>query len=77
MLAQNNHINYIEFKADNLEAIKSFYGTCFNWKFTDYGSDCVTFSNSGMEGGFNESSDKIENGVLIVLYHEGLKLIKK
>lgn len=29
-----------------------------------------------MEGGFNKSSDKIENGVLIVLYHENLKLIK-
>ena len=48
---KNNHINYIEFKAKDLNAIKLFYSNVFNWSFTDYGPDYVAFSDSGLEGG--------------------------
>ena len=73
---KNNQINYIELKAENLEAIKTFYSKCFNWIFTDYGPHYVAFSESGLEGGFEKSNSKIVNGVLIVLYHENLDLVK-
>jgi len=72
----NNHINYIEFKATDLEKTKEFYSATFGWTFTDYGHNYVAFSNSGMEGGFEKTHEKIVNGVLVVLYHTDLELIK-
>lgn len=50
----SNTINYVEFKAHNLEAIKAFYGKAFGWKFTDYGKNYIAFSTeeSGLDGGF-------------------------
>lgn len=76
MEARNNTINYIEFKATDLEQIKTFYSSVFDWKFTDYGPDYTTFSNSGLEGGFEKTDKTITNGALVVLYHEHLELIK-
>ena len=73
---KNNNINYVEFKAKNLEKTKAFYSTCFNWVFTDYGSTYIAFAESGLEGGFEKTDDPIVNGVLVVLYHENLDAIK-
>jgi predicted enzyme related to lactoylglutathione lyase len=73
---ENNQINYIEFKASNLEEIKTFYSKCFHWSFTDYGPNYIAFSESGLEGGFEKSDAEIVNGVLVILYHEDLNLIK-
>ena len=70
-------INYIEFKASNLEAIKDFYASCFGWKFTDYGPAYIAFSESGLEGGFELTQDAIVNGALVVLYHTNLEIIQK
>lgn len=69
-------INYIELKAHDLESIKSFYSKVFNWKFTDYGPNYVAFAESGLEGGFEKTSDEIVNGALVVLYHHDLEEIK-
>ena len=76
MSADNNHINYIEFRAKNLKAIKQFYSSAFDWKFTDYGTTYAAFSNSGLAGGFEMTEEKVVNGALVVLYHEDLELIK-
>ena len=76
MKAKNNRINYIEFKAKDLESIKAFYNQCFGWKFKDYGPDYVSFSKSGLRGGFEKSNDEITNGTLVVLYHKNLDKIK-
>ncbi len=73
---KNNHINYVEFKANDLEKSKEFYSDCFNWTFTDYGPDYAAFSDSGIEGGFERTTDEIVNGVLVILYHEDLNIIK-
>ncbi len=73
---KSNHINYIEFKAKDLEKIKEFYSESFNWTFTDYGPDYVAFSDSGVQGGFERTENEIVNGVLVILYHEDLKSIK-
>ncbi|MCT4586232.1 MAG: hypothetical protein N4A71_00265 [Carboxylicivirga sp.] len=72
---KNNHINYVEFKAKDLEKIKDFYSKSFNWTFTDYGPDYTAFSESGLEGGFEQSDTEISNGALVVLYHDNLELI--
>lgn len=76
MSTTNNHISYIEFKGKDLEKIKKFYSTCFNWTFTDYGSDYIAFSSSGIKGGFEKTEGIITNGVLVVLYHDNLDSIK-
>jgi hypothetical protein len=76
MSTQNNHINYIEFKAKDLERVKLFYHKAFNWKFTDYGPTYISFENSGIAGGFEKTDDKIINSVLVILYHSNLFEIK-
>ncbi len=76
MKAKSNRINYIEFKANDLEKTKIFYNQCFGWKFKDYGPDYVSFSKSGLKGGFEKSDNEITNGTLVVLYHKNLDKIK-
>lgn len=70
----NNHINYIEFKAQgDLDAIKAFYSRAFHWKFTDYGPIYTAFASSGLEGGFELTEEPIVNGgTLVILYHDNL-----
>ncbi|RIV72336.1 VOC family protein [Flagellimonas aequoris] len=74
---ENNRINYIEFKANDLAKIKEFYGQAFGWTFTDYGPDYIAFSDSGLDGGFEYTNEKISNGALVVLYHESLEGIQE
>lgn len=76
MDTKNNHINYIEFKAKDIEEIKEFYTKCFQWTFTDYGPTYAAFSNSGLEGGFEKTEDEIVNGALVVLYNNNLDTVK-
>ena len=73
---KNNCINYIEFKANNLEKIKEFYSQAFDWEFKDYGETYVAFSKSGLRGGFEKTDEEITNSVLVVLYHTDLYAIK-
>ena len=77
MAAKDNHINYVEFKSNDLEKIKKFYGECFGWSFTDYGPAYVSFSESGVAGGFEKTDEPVENGALVVLYHSDLETIKE
>ena len=73
----NNHINYIEFAARDLNEIKTFYTEVFGWEFTDYEPTYVAFSNSGLEGGFEQSDQPVKNGALVILYHNDLKKAKQ
>jgi len=75
-MTKNNHISYVEFKAKDLEIIKEFYSNSFNWAFTDYGSTYTAFSESGLQGGFEKTENKILNGALVVVYHKNLTLVK-
>lgn len=67
---QNSHIDYVEFKAHDLQKIKAFYSRIFGWDFTDYGPTYTAFSNSGLQGGFELTEAQISQGALVVLYHE-------
>lgn len=73
---ENKTIDYVEFKAKNLEDIKNFYSTVFSWEFTDYGPTYTAFSNSGLLGGFELTTNEIVNGALIVLYNDDLETIQ-
>lgn len=72
----DNHINYVELKANDIEEIKQFYHQAFGWSFTDYGPTYVAFSDSGLDGGFEKTDGKIVNGALVILYHQNLDKIK-
>lgn len=76
MEATNNHINYVEFKAKDLVAVKQFYQQAFGWAFTDYGPTYTAFSESGLAGGFEYAEEAVVNGALVVLYHSDLEAIK-
>lgn len=76
MSTKDNHINYIEFSASDLEKTKAFYAEAFNWSFTAYGPEYASFSGAGIDGGFGVTKSTIANGVLIVLYHADLNLAK-
>lgn len=77
MKPTNNHINYIEFKAIDLEVTKVFYSKVFGWSFTDYGPTYTSFSESGVAGGFEKTETEIVNGALVVIYNENLEDIKQ
>lgn len=76
-MTPNNCINYIEFRAKDLSEIKRFYTACFNWKFTDYGPNYTSFSNSGIAGGFEQSDVEVKNGALIVIHHNELETVRE
>ena len=67
-------IDYIELKANDLNAVKSFYSQAFEWTFQDYEPDYTAFSNSGLQGGFQRTEEQIVNGALVVLYSNKLEL---
>ena len=73
---KNTHIDYIEFKAKDLEATKIFFSSLFGWRFTDYGPTYCSFEDSGMAGGFELTGAAITQGVLVVLYHADLEAIQ-
>jgi|SRR5690606_21004933 len=77
MAKENTLINYVEFKAGDLEATKTFYSGAFGWTFTDYGPSYIAFSHSGLEGGFEKSQEKVVRGALVVLYHRDLLKIRE
>lgn len=68
-----NRINYIEFQARNLDAIKAFYAATFGWKFTDYGPEYIAFNDGSLEGGFAKGDTKSAGSPLVILYSENLE----
>ena len=72
----DKQINYVEFYAPDLEVVKKFYSEVFGWTFTDYGSNYVAFTDSGLDGGFEKIDTEVINGALVVLYHRDLEGIK-
>jgi predicted enzyme related to lactoylglutathione lyase len=73
----DNHIQYIELYATNLDEVKAFYSSVFGWTFTDYGEGYTAFSNSGVEGGFEKVQAARQGGALVVLYHSKLEHAKE
>jgi predicted enzyme related to lactoylglutathione lyase len=74
---KDNHIQYIEFQATDLEEMKQFYSSVFGWTFTDYGDDYTAFENSGVSGGFAKTERVTQGGPLVVLYHQRLELARE
>ena len=72
---EHEKINYIEFPASDIPAVKAFFGAAFGWQFEDYGPDYVAFSNQGINGGFFKSeqiSTTANGSALVVFYSKDL-----
>lgn len=73
---KNEKINYVEFPAKDIEAVKTFFSQAFGWSFVDYGPEYTAFANEGLDGGFFKSdlSTSTDNGsALIVFYSNNLE----
>ena len=72
---EHEKINYIEFPAKDLEAVKLFFSSVFDWAFVDYGPDYTAFSNAGIDGGFYRSvlsASTPKGSALVVFYSKDL-----
>ncbi len=73
------NINYIEFPANDFDAIQAFYENAFGWHFTDHGPEYRAFSDDKLEGGFYKSPkhSSTKNGAaLVILYAKNLKAVR-
>jgi len=70
---EHHALNYIEFPAGDLAAIKKFYSTAFGWEFIDYGPEYTAFSDGVLEGGFTKGAVAGESGPLVILYSGNLE----
>ncbi|MEM7355890.1 MAG: VOC family protein [Acidobacteriota bacterium] len=69
-------IDYLEFPADDFDAVQAFYEKAFQWRFTDYGPEYRAFNDGKLDGGFHKSplpSTQATGGVLVVLYARDLE----
>ena len=71
---QNLRIDYIEFAAVDLPALKQFYQQVFGWRFTDYGPHYSSFTDGRMTGGFTTDS-AAGSGPLVVIYATDLEAV--
>lgn len=75
-MPHHEKIDYVEFPANDLAAVKAFYGSVFGWEFQDYGADYTAFSRQGLDGGFYAAdlhSSAADGGALIVFYSDDLQ----
>jgi hypothetical protein len=76
MKNEHEKINYVEYPASDLQAVKDFFGAAFGWSFTDYGPDYTAFLNEGLDGGFFKSdlhASTAAGSALVVLYSRDLE----
>ena len=76
LIGPDGRIDYIEFRAANLEETKAFYGGVFSWKFTDYGPEYTSFEDGRLAGGFQHGSATPGVGTLAVIYAVDLEAMQ-
>lgn len=77
-MPQSDHdrrVDYIEFAATDLDAIKAFYASVFGWQFTDYGPTYTSFSDGRLTGGFDRDATFSRGGPLVVIYATDLEAV--
>jgi uncharacterized protein len=71
-MTRDRKIDYVEFHAEDLERIKTFYRAVFGWDFTDYGPDYTSFADGRIAGGFARGAATPGAGPLIVIFVDDL-----
>ena len=75
-MREDGKIDYVEFPASQIGAVKSFYAAAFGWTFTDYGPDYAAFDGAATDGGFNGHSDDAHPEPLVILYAHDLEAMQ-
>ena len=70
-------IDYIEFRANDLPAVKKFYTQVFGWEFEDYGPEYTSFKDGRSAGGFALGAVAPGAGPLVVIYVDDLPSTEK
>ncbi len=73
----NNHIDYVEFAAEDLTAFKSFYSAVFGWSFQDWGEGYISFEGAGLDGGVRGGETPTPGSTLVILYADDLEATEK
>lgn len=77
MSRTNNHVDYVEFAAQDLAVFKAFYGQAFGWTFEDWGPDYASFSGAGVDGGVRGGETPVAGSTLVILYADDLEASEK
>lgn len=77
MADKNNHVDYVEFAAEDLSAFKAFYSDAFGWTFQDWGPDYASFSGAGLDGGVRGGETPQSGSTLVILYADDLEAAEK
>ena len=75
----DQQIDYIEFPAADIEAVKAFYSAVFGWSFTDYGPDYTAFNDGRLDGGFFKADSRAaqaDGAALVVFYAADLEALQ-
>ncbi|HEY5290435.1 MAG TPA: VOC family protein [Caulobacteraceae bacterium] len=73
-MREDGKIDYVEFPASDLAAVKRFYADAFGWAFTDYGPGYAAFDRAGTDGGFNGEDGP--PAPLVILYAHDLEAMQ-
>jgi predicted enzyme related to lactoylglutathione lyase len=77
-ISENNlRIDYVEFPATDIAAIKKFYSSVFGWKFEDYGPEYTAFHDGRLAGGFYQAETIAGSGALVVIYATDLEAAER
>jgi predicted enzyme related to lactoylglutathione lyase len=81
MSGNNSHndlrIDYVEFPATDIGAIKQFYAGVFGWQFEDYGPEYTAFQDGRLSGGFFLAEKAAAGGPLVVIYASALEAVEQ
>lgn len=73
-MREDGKIDYVEFPAADLPAVKDFYSAAFGWRFVDYGPGYAAFEDAAVDGGFNGEPE--EPRPLVILYAHDLEAME-
>lgn len=71
-MTSHHRIDYLEFGAADLAAVKAFYARVFGWAFTDYGPGYTAFDDGRLSGGFTTAA-AAGTSPLVVLFSDDLE----
>lgn len=74
-MREDGKIDYVEFPASDLPAVKGFYEAAFGWRFVDYGPEYAAFEDAALDGGFH-ASPEAEPKPLVILYAHDLEAME-
>jgi predicted enzyme related to lactoylglutathione lyase len=75
-MSHHEKLDYVEFAAKDLVATRHFFEQVFQWEFTEYGEEYMSFANQGINGGFYHGQFSTKSGLggaLLIFYSHDLQ----